>query len=246
MGDETMTHPVIKSYKSHPARDCPGRQRAGPRTEPRRPRVSRGSTCLLGAVWGQGAHGGHRPLPGPWVRRLVLGPAGRHQVSSQQWAARLSRRWRARPAGSTHSTRPAGLQGWEGGRSEQLCAHPPAAGHTLLLSLGSLGGPTLSPPRCPRHGAPFLVRLTFGVLPPSSQQGVSAVGFLSNKGSQEALCPGLQPAGGEAGRGASRGPHAGTTARPAQELQEVPFPPAGRGCWPDGRIQTPSPPTTCL
>lgn len=46
--------------------------------------------------------------------------------------------------------------------------------------------------------------------------------------------------------GVTRPTHWYTTARPAQELQEVPFPPAGWGCWPDGRIQTPSPPTTCL
>ena len=42
--------------------------------------VSRGSTCLLGAVWGQGDCAGHWPLPGPlgpqaspWPLRQALG-----------------------------------------------------------------------------------------------------------------------------------------------------------------------------
>lgn len=40
-----------------------------------------------------------------------------------------------------------------------------------------------------------LVKLTFGVFLPSCQQGITTVGLLGHKGSQQAVCPWLQPVG---------------------------------------------------
>ena len=118
------------------------------------------------------------------------------RISGHGWVARLSQHQRARPVGATQGTQSAGLQRRAGGRSEWLCACPPVAGQTLPPAPGPLGGPIPSSPQPSCCGTPALIRLTFGVFAPSHQQGISAVGFLGNKGSQEALCPGLQPVDG--------------------------------------------------
>eukprot|EP00069_Balaena_mysticetus_P019760 bmy_12459T0 len=120
MGDKTIIHPVINSYKSHPWVGLP---REGNTLCPESSHDERGCPGARLASWARSGVRVTGPDTGrcqaPWVRRPVLGPSGRHWVSGQEWAARLSRGQPAWPAGATRSTRPAGVQGFFPPSSQQ-------------------------------------------------------------------------------------------------------------------------------